>query len=256
VLTAEAVGWRVVFLALAPLVALAAVLVLPALWRHGEAGTGPARPAAGAARDRRPRAGDARRARPVGPLAVRALVVFAFFGVESFLPLALAQVRGAGAGTVAGLLTLSALAWTAGAFLQARLCARYAAPVLARGGGLALLAGIGCALAALFESTPLGVALAGWAVAGLGMGVAYQTATASTMAASPPGAEGATGAALGLVDALSSASATALGGALLGAAPLAPGVAPVFVFTAFGLAAGAGAASLLAARHLRAPAAV
>jgi predicted MFS family arabinose efflux permease len=241
---AEAFGWRAVFLGLAPAVALAAALVLPGM-RAGGVGA-PAAP---------------RRTRPAlladpalaGALAVRGLLVFAFFGVESFLPLALATVRGAGAAAVAAVLTLSALGWTAGAFLHARACARWPAPALARVGAGALVAGIALALAALVDATPILVALAGWTLAGLGMGLAYQTATDAAMRAAPAGAEGATGAALGLTDALSAAAATAIGGALLAAAPLALGVAPLPLLAAFAIAAAVGAASLVPARRLSPP---
>jgi MFS family permease len=127
---AEAFGWRVVFLGLAPGVAIAAALVLP--------GVGTQR---SVARTSAPLARASLLADPTlaGALAVRGLLVFAFFGVESFLPLALATVRGAGPGAVAAVLTLSALGWTAGAFGHARACARWPAPVLARAGAAALV---------------------------------------------------------------------------------------------------------------------
>lgn len=238
---AEAFGWRAVFLGLAPGVAIAAALVLPGLRSGSRAVRAPApRPAASLLAD----------PTLAGALAVRGLLVFAFFGVESFLPLALATVRGAGAGAVAAILTLSALGWTAGAFGHARACARWPAPVLARTGATALVAGIALALAALVDGTPVPVTLAGWTLAGIGMGLGYQAATDAAMRAAPDGAEGATGAALGLTDALSSAAATAIGGALLAAAPLAPGIAPAPLLAAFALAAAMGAASLLPARRL------
>jgi predicted MFS family arabinose efflux permease len=238
---AEAAGWRAVFLGLAPGVALAAALVLPAM-----------RARAGAAPPARPLRRGSLLAEPAlaGALAVRGLLVFAFFGVESFLPLALAEVRAARAAEVAAVLTLSALGWTAGAFLHARACRRWPAPVLARAGTAALLAGIALALSALLPSTPIVVGLAGWALAGLGMGVAYQTATDSAMRAAPAGAEGAAGAALSLTDALAAAAATAIGGALLAAAPLTRGSAPVLLLLAFALAAAVGASSLVPARRL------
>lgn len=237
---AEAFGWRAVFLGLAPGVALAAALVLPGM--RARVGAEPA--------VRAPRARLLADPALVGALAVRGLLVFAFFGVESFLPLALATVRGAGPGGVAALLTLSALGWTAGAFLHARACRRWPAPTLARAGAIALLAGIAASLAALVEATPIPVALAGWTLAGLGMGVAYQTATDGAMGAAPAGAEGATGTALGLTDALASAAATAVGGALLAAAPLARDATPASLLAAFAIAAAAGAASLVPARRL------
>lgn len=240
---AAAVGWRWVFLGLAPGVGLAAALLLPGLRAAARASPSPAAP----------------RLRPhrllsetgfAGALAVRGLLVFAFFGVESFLPLALAAVRESGPAVLAAVLTLSGLGWTAGAFLHARVCGRWTAPGLARTGALALVAGIGLALSALFGTTPLAVALGGWTLAGLGMGVAYQTATDAAMRWAPAGAEGAAGSALGLTDALAVAAATGLGGVLLAAAPLAPGAAPPFLLAAFGVAAAAGAASLAPAGRL------
>jgi predicted MFS family arabinose efflux permease len=243
---AERLGWRWVFLGLAPLVLLSAALVLPGMRRRERAERAP---------EPRARALTTPGRAPAGigvALAVRALIVFAFFGVESFLPLSLATVRSAPAADVAALLTLSALGWTAGAFVQARASARWGAPALAQAGVLALLAGIGCAGAALFEATPLGVALGGWTLASLGMGFAYNTATASAMRATRAGAEGATGTALAIADAVAASAATALGGALLAAEPLAQGSAPLLVVAAFGVAAAVGAASLGPARRLRA----
>jgi len=170
-------------------------------------------------------------------LAVRSAAVFAFFGVESFLPLALSTVRGASAAEVASILTLSALAWTAGAFVQARACRGWSARDLTRAGTLGLVAGIACATLGLFEPTPIAVALAGWTLAGFGMGVVYSTATASAMDAAPAGAEGAAGSALGIADAVAAGLATALGGVFVAAAPLAAGETPLWLVAAFALAA-------------------
>jgi predicted MFS family arabinose efflux permease len=245
VAVAETLGWRAVFLGLAPLVALAAALVLPSVGRHASASIAVAE----AERATEPAPA---RAKFVAALAVRALVVFAFFGVESFLPLSLARVRGIGPAHVAAILTISALAWTAGAFVQARAAARFPAPTLAASGALALLAGIACATSGLFEGTPTGIVLGGWTLASLGMGIAYNTATASAMEATRSGGEGVAGAALGITDAIASSVSTALGGWLLAAVPLAPGVTPGFVVAAFVLAGLVGAASLAPARRLRA----
>jgi MFS family permease len=245
---ADRFGWRAVFLGLVPLVGLAAALVLPALRRV--AAPAPARRAHPAPAPGPVRALGETAAALGGALAVRALVVFAFFGVESFLPLVLGSRRGASGAVVAALLTLSALSWTAGAFLQAHACRRWSPPALARAGVLALLGGIACALAALFDATPIGVALAGWTVAGLGMGFVYNTASASAMALAPAAAAGAAGAALGIADAVASSVATALAGALLAAAAPGPGPASLRVLAIFLPAAAAAAASLAPARRL------
>jgi MFS family permease len=242
---AQRFGWRAVFLGLAPLVALAAALAVPAVRGRGASAPREARAALRAARATAPARGPLAAA-----LAVRALAVFAFFGVEAFLPLSLSALRGAGGAQVAALLTLSALAWTAGAFLQARLCERWSPPVLARAGVLALVVGIGCAILSLSAPTPPGVVLGGWTLAGLGMGVVYNTATASAMLATGAGGEGTTGAALGIVDAVASSVATAVVGVFVAATSLTAPSAVFAVAAAFLLAAAVGAAALVPAGRL------
>jgi hypothetical protein len=170
--------------------------------------------------------------------------------VEAFLPLSLSALRGAGGAQVAALLTLSALAWTSGAFLQARLCEIWSPPALARAGATALVAGIGCAILSLSASTPTGVVLGGWTLAGLGMGVVYNAATASAMLATGTGGEGTTGAALGIVDAVASSVATAVVGLFVAATSLSAPSAPLAVAAAFLLAAAVGAAALVPAGRL------
>jgi predicted MFS family arabinose efflux permease len=243
---AAAFGWRAVFLGLVPLVALAAALALPRLLRSDR----PQRSAA-PARAGRVLADAGLRA----ALATRALVVFAFFGVEAFLPLAFERVLGATRFEYGALLTLSALFWTAGAFAEARWHARLGPTASARLGSAALTLGIALAASSLARAIPLGAALAAWALAGLGMGIAYQAATAAAMRTSAAGNEGAVGAALGITDALTIAAATALCGAFQAAAPLARGETPATLLAGFALAAALGLASVATARRLRAPAA-
>jgi predicted MFS family arabinose efflux permease len=242
---AEAFGWRAVFLGLVPLVGLAAALALPRLLASDARGSRTA-----ATPPFAPLGNAALRA----ALATRGLVVFAFFGVESFLPLALARVRSAAPAEVAALLTLAALSWTVGAFAQARWNERFAPPAFARVGAGVLLSGIAVAVSVLTGALPVAAALAGWALAGFGMGVVYQTATAAAMRTSAVGSEGATGALLGITDALSVAAATAVCGAFLGVAPLAAGVTPLALIAGFGCAGAFGLASLASARGLRAAA--
>ncbi len=243
---ADWLGWRFVFVGLVPLVALAAALALPPLFRLGHR----SELLGGAVHAPRLLGNE----ELLAALAARGLVVFAFFGVESFLPLALSTVRSAPPAEVAALLTLSALTWTAGAFLQARLSERLRPAVLARVGALLLVGGIAGATAALFDATPRGVAPISWALAGLGMGIVYTTATAAAMRACAAGAEGATGAALGITDALSSSLATAVGGAFVARAPLAAGAAPSLLIASFAIAAALGCASWWPARRMRAAA--
>jgi hypothetical protein len=109
-------------------------------------------------------------------------------------------------------------------------------------------------VSALAGVVAIPTALAAWACAGLGMGIAYQTATAAAMRTSSPGNEGATGAALGMTDALAIAASTGVCGIFLRQGALAPGVTPRSLLTGFALAAAFGVASLWTARRLRASA--
>jgi predicted MFS family arabinose efflux permease len=242
---AAAFGWRTVFLGLVPLVGVAALLALPRLIQLGGGEATNGRMAAS------PFAllGNASLR---AALATRALIVIAFFGIEAFMPLALERVLGATKPQQALLLTLSAVFWTTGAFAQARWNARLSPLGFARLGGALLIGGIAIAVSSLAEVVPIPAALAAWALGGLGMGIAYQTATAAAMRTSRAGNEGATGAALGITDALAIAASTGACGAFLHAAPLALGVPPIPLLSGFTLAMAFGLASLWTATRLRA----
>jgi predicted MFS family arabinose efflux permease len=239
---AAVLGWRAVFLGLVPLVGVAALLALPRLLRLGGAA------ANGAGASPLSVLGDAGLR---AALATRGLLVVAFFGVEAFMPLALERVLGGTKSQQALLLTLSALFWTTGAFAQARWNGRASQLAFARLGGALLIGGIAVAVSSLAGAVPIGVALAAWAFTGLGMGIAYQTATAAAMRTSRAGNEGATGAALGITDALAIAASTGVCGAFLEREPLALGVAPTTLLAGFALAAAFGLASLWTATRLR-----
>jgi MFS family permease len=149
-------------------------------------------------------------------VATLALVSVAFFGAEAFVPLAVASVRNAG--TVAGglALTSAALTWTAGSWIQARLAGRRsrASVTLA---GLALI-GAGILLVAGVPGTgapPVALATAAWAVAGLGMGLAYSTTTLVVIESATPGSEGAASASVQLANTLGIALGTGAAGALV-----------------------------------------
>lgn len=163
-------------------------------------------------------------------IAVIALVCVAFFGVEAFVPLAVASIRSAG--TVAGGLALSAaaLTWAAGSWLQARLATRRSRRAVTAVGLVLIVVGVVPeALVPLTATVPTWIAAVAWAVAGLGMGLTYSTLTLAVIEAAPPGAEGAATASAQLANTMGIAVGTGLAGAVvaLGAAGslgLAPGV--------------------------------
>jgi MFS family permease len=84
--------------------------------------------------------------------------------------------------------------------------------------GLALIMlGIAGVASGVSLAVPVPVAVAGWIVAGLGMGVTNPTLSVLTLELSPPAQQGANSSALQLSDALFTATVLALGGSLLAA---------------------------------------
>ncbi len=257
-LIAEYAGWRWVFLGLAPWLALATQLVLPALrampreespaprdhrnWVALRLALGTGTALAGMDRDE-PwiavvllLAGGAVALQAIGQLvpdgtlrarrglpaaiAVMGLLNFAFFGAEAFLPLALNRVRGMPVSLAGFSLTSAVLCWTAGAWLPVRLGRRVSQRSIIVAGLVVVAVGIAGTLLVLVPSVPAPIAVAAWGVAGLGMGLAFTTASAAILGAAPKGEEGTTSAALQLAQVLGAAIATGAGGAVV-AAPFA-----------------------------------
>lgn len=157
-------------------------------------------------------------------IALRGIAAAAFFGTEVFLPLLLSRERGLSP-TWAGIaLTIGALGWSAGSWYRGRLAAPSPVRVLRAGMSLLALGIVGAALA-ISPAVPVPVAMAGWVVAGLGMGLVFPSLSVLTLELSPPARQGVNASALQLCDALFTAATLALGGslfaALLARAPLA-----------------------------------
>jgi MFS family permease len=156
-------------------------------------------------------------ARPGLPAAVAtvSLLSFAFFGTEAFLPLSLTAVRGQSM-TVAGItLTAATLSWTAGAWMQARLAARGSRRALVLVGLLLTLAGIAGTAAVLAPTVPVVIAAIAWGVAGLGMGLAYSATNLVVLESAAAGEEGTATAAAQLANVLGVALGTGIGGAVV-----------------------------------------
>jgi MFS family permease len=252
---AEHATWRLVFLGLLPLPALAALLLVPALRRMtAMAGATAERDriiaaialAGGAAlvlagltfenlvvalgavligvalawraleRIMPPGTLRARPGLPAG-IAVNGLLNFGYFGAEAFVPLGLTTLRGASATRAGVVLTAATLTWTAGSWLQARLDARDGGSGRrwrVRSGAALVAAGITVtAVAVVSEVIPAVVAAGGWAIAGLGMGLAYPTITLMTLRDAPEGREGTVAGSLRVAELLAVAVGAGIGGA-------------------------------------------
>jgi MFS family permease len=254
-LVADQLSWRWVFVLLLPFLPVAVLLTLPALraLTHPEALPAPRRlpqalalaagtglflgaleldgvPAValafgGAAvalpslRSLLP-AGTLRAARglPSG-IAVRGLLAVAFLGCDAFLPLALTELRGFSVAQAGLVISAASLSWSLGSFLQARLDRHDAGrgrPRRVLAGLAVLLCGIvAMSAGALSDAVPVAVAIAGWAVAGLGIGIGYPSVAAIVLSQAPGGEEGSVSAALQLVETIGVALFTGIGGAVI-----------------------------------------
>ncbi|WP_320068362.1 MFS transporter [Micromonospora sp. RTGN7] len=172
-------------------------------------------------------------------VGLRGLASAAFAGAEVVIPLMLSRERGLSA-TGAGLvLTVGALSWSAGSWLQGRLPAPGAAPggrargirlpvpgspaTLVRAGLACIAVGTATVALAVWPQVPLPVGVLGWAVAGLGMGLLYPSLSVLTLELSAPGEQGRNSSSLQLGDSLFAATVLALTGAVLAVGP-APGL--------------------------------
>ncbi|MEV5754422.1 MFS transporter [Actinoallomurus sp. NPDC052308] len=172
-------------------------------------------------------------------VATRFLLCAVYFGSEAFLPLGLTDLRGVTA-TEAGLaLSAGALTWVLGSALQARRDGAGAPAGRARGrtgavatGWALLLAGeVIMAAGVLAESIPPGIAIAGWAVGGVGMGVAFNAATTDTMERAGKRIGEVSGA-LQLAQTLATALISGLGGAAIARGETRSALLATFALTA------------------------
>ena len=160
----------------------------------------------------------AARGLPSGIL-VRGLLAVAFLGCDAFLPLALTELRGFSVAEAGLVISAASLSWSLGSFLQARLDrldGGKGRPRRLLAGLGVLLCGIGAtALGVVNDAVPVAVAIAGWAVAGLGIGIGYPSIGAIVLSTAPGGEEGSVSAALQLIETIGVAVFTGVGGALI-----------------------------------------
>ncbi len=148
-------------------------------------------------------------------VACRGVLTFAFFATDAYVPLMLTDVRGLRAGIAGLALTAATFTWTTGAWVQERLVDRVGPRPLVRVGFVTIVAGTAAFAAAVFAQVPAAVGILGWAIAGLGMGVAYAPLSLTVLGEAAPGQEGAATSALQLSDVLGIALGTGVGGALV-----------------------------------------
>jgi MFS family permease len=189
----------------------------------------------------------ARRGLPA-TIACRGLLTFAFFGADAYVTLTVTGVRHRST-LVAGLaVTGATLAWTVGAWIQARLSDTWEGRRLVRTGLLIILAGIAGMILVLQPAVPVVTGLAAWTVAGLGMGLAYAPLSLMMLQEASPGQEGQASASLNLTDVLGTAIGIGVGGAAVAAEP--GGRLHLGIAAAFAAAAAVGVVALAVTRRL------
>jgi MFS family permease len=191
----------------------------------------------------------ARAGLPVTVLS-RGLLTFAFFGADTYVPLAITSARGRSTAVASLAVTAATLAWTAASWVQERRAGDWPGRRLIRAGLLIVVAGIGCQLAALFPAVPVAVAVAGWAVGGFGIGLAYSPISVIVLGEAPSGQEGAAGASLQLAENLGVALGAGLGGVLVAAGAAAGWLPRVGIGAAFALTAAVALAAAMLARRI------
>ena len=189
-------------------------------------------------------------ARPGLPATIlsRGLLTFTFFGADAYVTLAVTTVRHRSPVVASIAVTGATMAWTIGAWVQARLSESWEGRRMVRSGVVIVLAGIAGMALVLQSDVPVAEGLAAWSVAGLGMGLAYAPLSLMMLQKAPPGQEGRVSASLNLADVLGTAIGIGVGGAAV--AGTAGHDLRLGVMVAFGAAAAVGVVALAVTRRL------
>ncbi|MBD3940832.1 MFS transporter [Microbacterium sp. NEAU-LLC] len=143
---------------------------------------------------------------------MRGLIAGALFGAEIYVPYLLIAEDGFSP-TFAGLgLTAAALAWAVAADVQGRFGDRIGNTRITLVGTALLVAALGFALVTALLGLHPAVLIAGWGLAGAGMGLMYPRLTVLTLAYSTPQNQGFNSSALSISDSVGSASSIAVMG--------------------------------------------
>jgi MFS family permease len=152
-------------------------------------------------------------------LASRGMFIAGFFCTDAFLVLALTARAGYSVTTAGLTVSAGSLSWTTGSWIHERLDARSVRarrPTLIVGVGLMFVGIAVLSSPLLLANEPtLALAVPGWMVAGLGIGLAHSTSSTVTFALTPEGREGEVASLLQLVDFFVPGVAIGLGGAFV-----------------------------------------
>jgi MFS family permease len=189
-------------------------------------------------------------------VAVRGLIGAAFAGAEAYLPLLLVREHRWDPALAGAVLTLGAVTWFLGAWIQGRTPEPEARYGFSRVGTLLLAIGVGVFLVTTLPAVPGWVAVLGWGTAGVGIGMTYSSTSLLALHLTPPERHGEASSALSTGESLTSAVVLAIGGAMFAAllpadvAARAP-AGPAPYLAAIGVPVLAAAVAAVAARRMR-----
>ena len=142
------------------------------------------------------------------------LLFYAFYAAELFMPLMMIDFLGVSSSVTGLAFTCAAVAWISASFFQAWLSSRislYQSLLL----GMTLTSlGLAMAAAILVPGMHYGIVYPAWAVAGVGMGIAFNTMVSASMDFTRDGEEGATSTANGIAGSMAVGLAAGIGGAI------------------------------------------
>jgi MFS family permease len=153
------------------------------------------------------------------PAAVllRALMTFAFFASDAYIALLLQTWRGTPATLTGIVFTVTTVAWTGATWVQARRIERLGARFFVVLGFACIALGAVLTLPALLPSVPPAIAIATWALPGIGMGLMYSAVTLVVLRGAAPAEQGSAASSLQLADILGTALGTGIAGAMTAA---------------------------------------
>lgn len=155
----------------------------------------------------------ARRGLPAA-IAMRGVVASAFFSIEAYQPLLFVERFGYESWAAGLILTVGGVAWAVSSEVQGRLGERIGHAATIRLGAILAIVGLLWQLGttALWLAPP--VAMGGWLIAGVGMGLIYPRVSTIVLAHSTPGDEGFNSGAMSIADLAGAACSIAVGGLL------------------------------------------
>jgi MFS family permease len=147
-------------------------------------------------------------------IALRGLLAAAFASAEVFVPLYLTREAGWSLAQAGLALSSGAVLWSGGSAVQARIAAARERQRGLQAGFLTVTAGIAIVGAQMLTGHSAWIVVAGWALAGFGIGLSFPMLSVLTLGLSAPHEQGRNASALQLSDALCSSAALAVAGAL------------------------------------------